>query len=532
MTVEELVGTPTLRRARRSGGRGAHHRGHARRCTTGASPCSAASSASGARTAGGCGWTSPPRSSGTRTARPLYRLSQVVDIDARKRAAEQLQHLADHDALSGVFNRRRFEQELERELATPPRRGGRGAVLLLDVDRFKGINDTLGHASGRRRDLRLGRDLRQPAADHGRGGAAGRRRVRGAPPARGRRTTRSRSRAACASSRRSGSPSSPWTASGTVTLSVGVATFGDGEEIPTPDELLSQADHAMYDAKRAGGNRVSAAVARLTRQPRPDLGFGRACTRARCCCSWRLPAGVAAAGGDRSAAAAAGRPPVVLLVFDEFPVDDLLDPDGRIDAARFPNFANARAPRPPGSASGTTSSTRPRRPCRRSSTPALPRKGTGPGFGGPSVERLHAVRLARLRRRGRGVGVPALPARASARAPPRHGRGRDRPAARRASATRACARWIASMRGGAAPTLYMHHALLPARALDLPALGTPDPAAAARTPWAPSTGRSGSTTRSSPTTTTCATSSRWARWTATSAPDAPAAPRPGCSTAR
>ena len=48
---------------------------------------------------------------------------------------------------------------------------------------------------------------------------------------------------------------------GAVTLSVGVAIFGDGGEIPTPDELLNQADHAMYDAKRAGGNRVSAGAA-------------------------------------------------------------------------------------------------------------------------------------------------------------------------------------------------------------------------------------------------------------------------------
>ena len=90
---------------------------------------------------------------------PLYRLSQIVDIDARKRAAEQLQYLADHDALSGVFNRRRFEQELERELGHAAARGGRGAVLLMDVDDFKRINDTVGHATGDAVISRLGETL-------------------------------------------------------------------------------------------------------------------------------------------------------------------------------------------------------------------------------------------------------------------------------------------------------------------------------------------------------------------------------------
>jgi diguanylate cyclase (GGDEF)-like protein/PAS domain S-box-containing protein len=190
---------------------------------------------------------------------PLYRLSQVVDIDARKQVAEQLQHLADHDALSGVFNRRRFEQELERELGHAAARGGRGAVLLLDVDRFKEINDTLGHAVGdavisrlgetfsarlRTMDVvaRLGGDefavlLRRVEPDDAVQVADGLREL--------------------ALERLSDLPLNGLAA---VTLSVGVATFGNGEEIPTPDDLLSQADHAMYDAKRAGGNRVSGGV--------------------------------------------------------------------------------------------------------------------------------------------------------------------------------------------------------------------------------------------------------------------------------
>jgi diguanylate cyclase (GGDEF)-like protein/PAS domain S-box-containing protein len=191
---------------------------------------------------------------------PLYRLSQIVDIDARKRAAEELQHLADHDALSGVYNRRRFEQELERELAHAATRGGRGAVLLLDVDRFKTINDTLGHASGDLVIAELGRTLSE------------RMRTSDVVARLGgdefavllRRVDVEDAESVASSVRELASErlsELPHPGLGRVTVSVGLACFRDGREIPTMDELLSHADHAMYAAKRAGGNRVSAAPA-------------------------------------------------------------------------------------------------------------------------------------------------------------------------------------------------------------------------------------------------------------------------------
>ena len=83
-------------------------------------------------------------SSGT----PLHAIRQAMDIGARKQLDGQLEYLADHDPLTGLFNRRRFHQELSRQLAYVRRYGGGGAVAMLDLDHFKQINDTFGHNVG------------------------------------------------------------------------------------------------------------------------------------------------------------------------------------------------------------------------------------------------------------------------------------------------------------------------------------------------------------------------------------------------
>ncbi len=56
--------------------------------------------------------------------------------------------MANHDPLTGLFNRRRFLDTFEERLAQARRYGTNGALLFLDLDNFKGINDTLGHQAG------------------------------------------------------------------------------------------------------------------------------------------------------------------------------------------------------------------------------------------------------------------------------------------------------------------------------------------------------------------------------------------------
>jgi len=72
----------------------------------------------------------------------------IQDVTDRKTAAEQLEKLAFHDPLTGLANRTLFHRRIDDVLARSKRTGESGALLLLDLDRFKDVNDTLGHAVG------------------------------------------------------------------------------------------------------------------------------------------------------------------------------------------------------------------------------------------------------------------------------------------------------------------------------------------------------------------------------------------------
>jgi len=179
---------------------------------------------------------------------------QFLDISDRKSFEGRLQHLADHDALTGLMNRRRFEAELERTLAHSERYGARGAVLLLDLDGFKDVNDTLGHSVGdelitrvagvlsgalRTTDVlaRLGGDefaVILPQATEEEALAVADKLL-----------TAVRRRASVTTGRRHAR----------VTTSIGVTLFGPEPGL-TGEDLLVEADIAMYDVKDSGRDGV------------------------------------------------------------------------------------------------------------------------------------------------------------------------------------------------------------------------------------------------------------------------------------
>jgi diguanylate cyclase (GGDEF)-like protein/PAS domain S-box-containing protein len=87
------------------------------------------------------------------------------DISVRVRHQEQLRFLAEHDPLTGVHNRRRFERDLGDQIGRARRYGEHAALLILDTDGFKHINDAHGHKTGDRALKEIAAALKQRLRD-------------------------------------------------------------------------------------------------------------------------------------------------------------------------------------------------------------------------------------------------------------------------------------------------------------------------------------------------------------------------------
>jgi diguanylate cyclase (GGDEF)-like protein/PAS domain S-box-containing protein len=90
-----------------------------------------------------------PREDGDGLSAFAHDITERVTLQAeRKELQATLRERAEHDPLTGLWNRRRFEEELHREAARCKRYGERSAVLMIDLDEFKNVNDTHGHQAG------------------------------------------------------------------------------------------------------------------------------------------------------------------------------------------------------------------------------------------------------------------------------------------------------------------------------------------------------------------------------------------------
>jgi diguanylate cyclase (GGDEF)-like protein len=178
-------------------------------------------------------------------------------LAALDRSRQELVEMATHDPLTHVFNRRRFEEELSRELAEQERLGHGGALLWFDLDNFKDINDEFGHRVGDAVLVRFADALREQMRRYSTlGRLGGDEFVMVIPGADEEEALRAAQRLLDQLGSRTYTVARHEIQ---LSTSIGVALFPrDGT---TVEELLARADTAMYEAKRAGRGRVTSYVA-------------------------------------------------------------------------------------------------------------------------------------------------------------------------------------------------------------------------------------------------------------------------------
>jgi diguanylate cyclase (GGDEF)-like protein/PAS domain S-box-containing protein len=181
--------------------------------------------------------------------RPVRMAGSITDISERKAKDDLVRHMAFHDALTGIANRASLNRELK-ALAAGTKGDRQGAILFIDLDNFKGINDTFGHSYGDKLLVVVSQRLRDIDDDRHFVARVGGDEfivlLEGA----------GRSQAAEYADRLLAVFANPLTVNGKsvyVTVSIGLTLFPD--DGTTAEELFKNADMAMYKAKDLGKNR-------------------------------------------------------------------------------------------------------------------------------------------------------------------------------------------------------------------------------------------------------------------------------------
>jgi diguanylate cyclase (GGDEF)-like protein/PAS domain S-box-containing protein len=186
--------------------------------------------------------------SGIRMKGQWHAVGIIRDITERKLAEHKLREYAEKDSLTGVFNRRKFYAVLELEKERAIRYNRSLSLIMFDIDRFKSVNDTYGHAVG---DAVL-KKAASVVTDHiRREDVLGR--IGGEEFAVLAVESAVESASALAEKIRRAIETAEYDHAGKITVSLGVSTY---DNCITLDEFVRRADEALYSAKNKGRNRV------------------------------------------------------------------------------------------------------------------------------------------------------------------------------------------------------------------------------------------------------------------------------------